>query len=360
MKKSKLQSIPYLRIVEELRSRIRDGAYPESLPSISSLSREFSVCSATVKRVLSQLRDSDLVDGKQGKCVSVNPKADGNPLFRRKIVVYAPLVKVHNTFYGTVLDELNRLISSVYGSFHLFVSLEQLKECGFRPDILVAVDTLSDVILEELLGYVAADHLILLNRMNSRYHYVSSDNIQVGYTALSYLSETCGHRHIGMLASQLQYPKGCLKLRLDGALQYAKEHPELVFSFVEIPDTGTDDEYLPWVEQLIRTDPEITAIFGATDLLAVGAYAYVARQGKKIPADLAVLGFDNQRFSRTLFPKLSTFSEKSLEMGQLLFDCIRKILLCESSEIPLDQTILQPELIIRQSTGNIKKTANPG
>ncbi len=343
-------SIPYLRIVEELRSRIRDGVYPGSLPSISCLSREFGVCSATVKRVLSQLRDIDLIDGKQGKCVSVNPKADGNPLFRRKIAVYAPLVKVHNTYYGAVLDELNTLVSSVYGSFHLFVSLEQMKECGFRPDVLIAVDTLSDAVLADLLGYVAADHLILLNRMHSRYHYVSSDNVQAGYTALSYLAETCAHRHIGMLATQLQYPRGCLKLRLDGARQYASEHPEVAFSSVDIPDTGTDDEYLPWVEQLMQMDPKITAIFGVTDLVAVSVYAYAARHNKKIPVDMAVLGFDNQRFSHTLYPQMSTFSEKSFEMGQMLFDCVRKILLCQSSEIPLNQKILQPELIARHST----------
>jgi len=351
MKTSKVHSIPYLRIVEELRSRIREGAYPESLPSISCLSREFGVCSATVKRVLSQLRDIDLVDGQQGKCVSVNPKADGNPLFRRKIAVYASMERVHNTFYGAVLDELNTLVSSVYGSFHLFVSLDQLKECGFRPDVLILVDTLSEELVMELSGYVAADHLILLNRMNSRYHYVSNDNVQAGYTALSYLAETCGHHHIGMLVTQSQYPQHCMKLRLDGARQYASEHPELAFSFVDIPDTVTEDQYLPWVEQLMKVDPEITAIFAVTDLIAVSVYAYAVKHGKNIPGDLAVLGFDNQRYTRILYPPVSTFSERSIEMGQMLFDCVCKILFCQSSDIPLNQHILQPELIVRQSTG---------
>jgi len=343
---------PYIKIAKELAERICCGVYRGSLPSISRLSTEFKVCDATIKRTMSQLRDWDLVDGQQGKCVLINPKALGNPFFRRRIVVFAPMAKVYNPFYGSILDHLNTSISSVYACFNLFVSLEQLKECGFRPDLLIAVDILpSSSLLQELSGYVIPERLILLNQMHSRYHYISTDNFRAGYAAIAYLAETCGHRHIGFLASQLQYSEACLKKRHDGALQYASEHPELVLTSVEIPDKGIADEYLPWVEKLYQLDPEISAIFGSTDLIAVSVYAYATKYKLNIPEDLAVLGFDNQRYSRTLYPPLSTFSEKSDEMGRHLFELAKQLLICKSPAIPQSRMIILPELLIRQSTG---------
>lgn len=342
---------PYIKIAEALAERIRCAVYKDSLPSISRLATEFKVCDATIKRMLSQLRDWDLVNGQQGKCVQLNPKALGNPLFRRRIVVFAPMTKVYNPFYGSILDHLNASISSLYACFNLFVSLEQLKECGFRPDLLITVDILpSDPLLQELSGYVAPEHLILLNQTHPQYHYISTDNFRAGYTAIAYLAETCGHRHIGVLASQLQYPEACLKKRHDGALQYASEHPDMVLTSLEIPDQGIEDEYLPWVEKLYQLDSEISAIFGLTDLIAVSVYAYAAKYKLNIPEELAVLGFDNQRYSHTLYPSLSTFSEKSDEMGQQLFELVKQLLICDSPAIPQSRQILQPELLIRQST----------
>ena len=51
----------FTEIANEIASGIREGKYPDTLPSIRALSEMFSVCPATVKRVISQLRDWDLV-----------------------------------------------------------------------------------------------------------------------------------------------------------------------------------------------------------------------------------------------------------------------------------------------------------
>ena len=70
-----MSKIEFMSLAEKIADGIKSGIYQDTLPSIARLSEKFDVCPATVKRVLSQLRDWDLVDGERGKCVRINPKA---------------------------------------------------------------------------------------------------------------------------------------------------------------------------------------------------------------------------------------------------------------------------------------------
>ena len=61
-----MSKIEFMSLAEKIADGIKSGIYQDTLPSIARLSEKFDVCPATVKRVLSQLRDWDLVDG-QGR-----------------------------------------------------------------------------------------------------------------------------------------------------------------------------------------------------------------------------------------------------------------------------------------------------
>ena len=53
----------YSEIAKKIAENILSGKYPDTLPSIATLSDKLKVCPATVKRVISQLRDWDFVSG---------------------------------------------------------------------------------------------------------------------------------------------------------------------------------------------------------------------------------------------------------------------------------------------------------
>ena len=53
-------------IAKTIADGIKSGVYTETLPSIARLSEQFDVCPATVKRILAQLQDWDLVTGEHG------------------------------------------------------------------------------------------------------------------------------------------------------------------------------------------------------------------------------------------------------------------------------------------------------
>ena len=339
----------FMNLANVIAERIKAGRYPDILPSIAGFSKEFSVCPATVKRVLSQLRDWDLADGEQGKYVRVNPKAVGNPYFHKNIVVFATLSTLSQPFYAIVLENLNKAFSSIYLCFHLFVSLEQFKECGFRPDCIIAANYCDDSVLEILKNYCHPKNIIKLNHADKRYHYVASDSRKAGYKALAYLAEECGHTHIGMLATQINYTYGCFRLRYEGACEYAAAHKNIRLSIAEIPETlEATEASCNAVETLLQTDPCITGIFASCDIIALGVYAYAVKHSRSIPEDLAVIGFDDQRFCQTIYPHLSTFSENAPETVEILFKLVKEVLL--GQPVSLRHHTVSPRLLVRGST----------
>ncbi|WP_111706823.1 LacI family DNA-binding transcriptional regulator [Lutibacter citreus] len=94
--------------------------------------------------------------------------------------------------------------------------------------------------------------------------------------------------------------------------------------------------------------PEIDGVFSANDVTAISAMQYLKTQGKKLPEDIAFVGFSNEPISAVIEPSLTTINQPDFEMGKvastLLFNQI-------NNKTVLNQTtILEPELIIRKSS----------
>ena len=338
----------FMNLAVEIADGIKSGVYQDALPSISRLSKSFDVCPATIKRILSQLRDWDLVDGERGKCVRINPKAAGNLFFHKNVVVLVDLKALSFPFYAQVLACLNEALCSIYTCFHLFVSPEQFTECGFFPDCVIVMDY-NDISMKQLKQYYPAGNLIKLNQADERYHYVTSDNRKAGYEAIACFAEKCGHTHIGMLATQINYTYGCFRQRYEGAMEYARTHENIQLTIMEIPETREATEAsCEAVEKLMEKDPEITGIFASYDIMALGVYAYAAKYSRSIPRDLAVIGFDNREFSQTVYPQLTTFSENASGTSEILFGLVKEILADDS--VPLRHHVVPPQLIVRGST----------
>jgi DNA-binding LacI/PurR family transcriptional regulator len=78
--------------------------------------------------------------------------------------------------------------------------------------------------------------------------------------------------------------------------------------------------------ELLERRPDLDAVFVASDLMAAGALAMLAAQGRRVPDDVAVGGFDDSYLAATLTPALTTmrqpFERISSEMVRLLGDVI--------------------------------------
>ena len=69
---------------------------------------------------------------------------------------------------------------------------------------------------------------------------------------------------------------------------------------------------------LLDRAPELDAVFAANDLMAIGALQALAERGRRVPDDLAVIGFDDIPLAATSVPPLTTVRQPMAEMGRAL------------------------------------------
>ncbi len=154
----------------------------------------------------------------------------------------------------------------------------------------------------------------------------------------------CGHRRIAFLTG----PEGNedsywreLGYRETLAAHGIPFRPELVangeFS-AEVSETA--------VSQWLQNGTDIDAIFAADDNSAQGAIFALQQAGKRIPEDVAVVGFDDVNFARFMMPPLTTVRTPIKEAGHKAAKQLLKLMRGETADL---LTLLPTELIIRES-----------
>jgi DNA-binding LacI/PurR family transcriptional regulator len=101
-------------------------------------------------------------------------------------------------------------------------------------------------------------------------------------------------------------------------------------------------------ERLLKARPDIDAIFAASDLMAAGAMGVLETAGRRVPQDVAVVGYDDSAVATTLRPRLTSvrqpIEEMGHEMARLLVDRV------EGTDSVQRRVILATELVKRASS----------
>jgi DNA-binding LacI/PurR family transcriptional regulator len=97
---------------------------------------------------------------------------------------------------------------------------------------------------------------------------------------------------------------------------------------------------------LLDDDPRIDAVFVASDLMADGALRTLRQAGRRVPDDVAVMGFDDVEVARYTDPPLSTVRQPIAEIGRTL---VRQLLRLAAGEAVEPALVLPTELVIRES-----------
>lgn len=99
---------------------------------------------------------------------------------------------------------------------------------------------------------------------------------------------------------------------------------------------------------LERTNGRIDGIFAAIDMAAIGAMMAVKQKGLRIPDDIAVLGFANNRYAPLFEPSLSSIEQPAFEMGQVATQLFLDRIADGSA--PPTTKVLKTQLIVRNSS----------
>lgn len=171
-------------------------------------------------------------------------------------------------------------------------------------------------------GYVAANHLLGLGHKKVIY---------VGYRSASISHQ---HRYRGF--------------------QVAMEKAGIPFKTIENHKDHSSMEIGVQLGRQLFSEPlEETAVFCATDAIALGVLRVADEMGLSIPEDFSMMGYDNIAYSSLPKIMLTTMDQNKKKLAEKAMDLMLESV--ESQETTRGRhIIIQPELVIRKSTMSLK------
>ncbi|WP_405639093.1 LacI family DNA-binding transcriptional regulator [Streptomyces sp. NBC_00019] len=175
--------------------------------------------------------------------------------------------------------------------------------------------------------------------------HVHSDNTGGAATAVNHLLAR-GRRTVATISGPLDMDVA--RSRLQGwreALEKAgHQATDRLVASADFTEEGGEAA----MRSLLERVPELDALFVASDVMAAGALAELRRQGRSVPDDVAVVGFDDSIIARHTNPPLSTVRQPVEEIGAM----IGHILLEEIGDPkrPRRRVTLPTELVVRESS----------
>jgi LacI family transcriptional regulator len=196
--------------------------------------------------------------------------------------------------------------------------------------------------------HAAGAPIVLLGQLpGSQLAFVDVDNRGGAALATQHLLDL-GHRRIGLITNaDPVYTASADRL---AGYRHALEAAGLPFNPAWVrygnftPQSGGEA-----MTALLDAAADLTAIFVASDTVALGALAALRRAGRVVPDDMALVGFDDVPMAEYLDPPLTTVRLPAYGLGWGAGELLTRRLAGE--EIRHPQLLLETELIVRESSG---------
>ncbi len=107
------------------------------------------------------------------------------------------------------------------------------------------------------------------------------------------------------------------------------------------------------MDRLIERRPDLTAVFCANDLLAIGALTALTRRGKRVPEEVSVVGFDDTELARHASPPLTTMHIYARDMARSAV--LRLLERIETPSLPPVRLEYPIDLVIRESCKEVNE-----
>ncbi|WP_372593840.1 LacI family DNA-binding transcriptional regulator [Actinotalea sp.] len=182
--------------------------------------------------------------------------------------------------------------------------------------------------------------------------FVDNDNVHGGRLAAERLREI-GCRRIGTVAGPKDMTAGTDRLEGFRSALGDRFDPALVEHGQFTRESGEAA-----AARLLERAPDLDGLFAASDLMALGAITALRRAGRRVPEDVAVVGFDDNEVAASADPPLTTIRQQTVVQGRamvrlLLAHARPDLQLAPSDAIPaaegLTRLVLPVELVVRES-----------
>ncbi len=173
---------------------------------------------------------------------------------------------------------------------------------------------------------------------------VTFNNLEGARAALTYLLSK-GHRKIVHLSGQAEF--GDVIARIDGIEAALRDHGMSLGDIHIVNGVFSQEFGYEATTALITEGRDFTAIFAGDDDMAAGVLAALRDNGRRVPEDVSVIGFDDAFHARHMWPPLTTMKQPVDTMGEAAAGMLLK-LLAEPGGEPLE-TIIETHLVERAS-----------
>ena len=331
--------------------------------TIYDVAREAGVSMATVSRVVNNNPNVKPATRKKVyeaiERLGYRPNAVARGLASKKTTTVGVVIP---DISNAIFAEVARGIEDIANMYHYNIILcnaDKRKEKEIR-----VINTLLEKQVDGLLfmgGAVSEDHMQAFRTANvpivlcatteesGQIASVDIDHEAAAYDAVKNLVEQ-GHKRIAMISGTLQDPANGYA-RFQG-YKRALEENGIVYddNLVRIGnyryESGADA-----MSYFIGLAERPTAVFSATDEMAIGAIHAIQDKGLKVPENISVISVDNSRMASMVRPQLTTVAQPMYDIGAVSMRLLTKLMKKENVE--QNQVILPHELVIRQSVGGV-------
>ena len=334
------------------------------MPTIKDVSREAGVSVATVSNVINNTRfvsdELKLRVLKAVKRLDYSPDLIAGSLRKRKTNTIGLIIPENNNpFFAELAMEVENIgFLSGYSVIICYTAYNSQKELDYlnvlrskKVDGLIIVPSKNDPLhINQLASKFIP--IVVINRFlkNIKTDMVLLDGYKGMFDMTKYLIGL-GHRRIAYIDRPHELPHSIDRLK-----GYKDALEECRINFDEnlfVRTTFGIKGGISAVKELLMKNPLPTAVMAFNDLLAIGSIREFNKRKIKIPEDISLTGFDDIFFSGFTYPSLTTVHFPRKKMAQTAFSLLQERINSKTNS-NIKKIILEPRLVIRESTSQVK------
>ncbi|RUS47968.1 LacI family DNA-binding transcriptional regulator [Cohnella sp. AR92] len=333
-------------------------------PTIRDVARLANVSISTVSRVMNA--PDTVIPSKQERVLDAINELKYKPnalarglIYKKTNTIGVVIPDIRNSYYADIIRGMedaskrfgyNLIICNTdHDRQRLYSYLNNFEERQV-DGILLTSEPISSDYHKELKRLRMPVVLVSTHSIEYELPSVRINDEQAAYDAVAYLIQS-GHRSIGWIGFDLSDSiagltryQGYIRAHRQAGLPILQENIRLLRLW--------SDDSLDAAHALFLQNPSLTAVFTASDELAIGLLCYLNERGIQVPEQVSVIGFDNIRMSRFTIPKLTTIAQPMYEIGYRSVEKLHARI--EGLEDPVLREYLPHELIVRSSTRSIE------
>jgi len=332
-------------------------------PSIDDVAREADVSIATVSRVINNFgsvkKRNKLKVLEAIEKLNFKPNISASRLASNKVNSVGLIMPVYDNMFGSfffteMMKGIRDVVFPARRDLILLYNVNEPEDDFYRRILNktyigglileLGAREINPILRKSDIPYVVVNATYDEPRIN----YISVSNRAGAHDAVKYLIDM-GHRKIATIHGALNIQSG--KERLEGYTQALEGSGIPVSRDLILDGNFYRKTAYEKMTALLETKEPPTAVFVASDEMALGAIKAARDKGLNVPGDISLVGFDDNPMCSELSPKLTTVRQPITEMGRLAAETIIKLI--DKEEKPGVKKTLPTELIIRDSCRKI-------